>query len=193
MNKVKEFMNGEITLKKKVFVLILFVVAVFLGLMITFAIISGQRLRQFQDASNGYNLLTAQCQNYETQIAELNKKITDMEFEARVQDVYIEVANKETEEQKAYVKEYQDYLNDLKVQLALRGIETGDFSALDSIGEDFAKQYEDLKAKEAEIEAEQLAAQEASQDSQVEQPQEETGEGNPWVDMYNGIKENEGE
>ena len=192
--KFKAFMNGEITLKKKVFVLILFVVAVFLGLMITFAGISGQRLRQFQDAQNGYNLLAQQIQANDATIQDLNKKITDMEFEARVQEVYIEVANKETEEQKAYVKEYQDYLNDLKVQLALRGIETGDFSALDAIGEDFAKQYEDLKAKEAEIEAEQLAAQEALANSQVEQPQEETGEeGNPWVDMYNGIKENEGE
>ena len=186
--KFKEFMNGEIKLKKKVLILMIFVTTVFLGLMITFAIISGQRLRQFQDASNGYNLLTTQCQTYESQIAELNQEITDMKFESRVKDVYIEIANKETEEQKAYVKEYQDYLNDLKVQLALRGIETGDFSALDTIGKEFAQQHETLKAKEAEIEAEQ-----ASQEGQASQKaqEENTEESNPWVDMYKGITEAE--
>lgn len=187
--KLKEKLNGEIKLKNKIFILLLFVCAVFLGLMITFAIIAGQHLRQFQDAQNGYNMLAQQVQANDATIKELSQKITDMEFEARVQQVYIEVANKETEEQKAYVKEYQDYLNDLKVQLALRGIETGDFSALDSIGEDFAKQYEDLKAKEAEIQAEQEQAALDAQQSEQSTEESSEEESNPWVDMYEGIKD----
>ena len=191
--KVKEFMNKEVTLKKKWIVVLMFVSVVFIALTITFALMTGNNLRSFQDAKNGYDILAQQCATYESQIKDLNTKITEMEYDSRIKDVYIEIANKETEEQKAYVKEYETYENNLKVQLALRGIETGDFTALDVLGEDFAKQYEELKKKETEIENEKAqAVDEAQNTGQADSSAEEEGE-NPWMEMYDGIKDVVGE
>ena len=166
----------------------LFVSILFIGLTITFALIARRNALHFNDALNGYNTLVTQCQEYETSVADLNKQINDLNYDLKVKDVYIEIANKEADEQKAYVKEYQDYLNDLKVQLALRGIETGDFSALDSIGEDFAKQYEELKEKEAEIEAERQASEngEVTDGNTSSSSSEEESGWNAWGNMMSG-------
>ena len=185
---MKKLFQGEIKLAKKWFVLLIFVSVVFLALTITFALISGKRYRDWQAANEGYQQLYSQCQDYDTAVIDLNKQVEDLNYQLKVKDIYIEVANKETEEQKAYVKEYQDYLNDLKVQLALRGIETGDFTALNEISEDFAKQYQSLKEEEAKL-AEDYE-NEMNGENNTSDSEEESDPSNPWNSLTDALKGN---
>ena len=183
--QVQQKGKGEIKLAKKWFTLLIALSAMFLIMAITFFILTTSYNKKWQAANDGYNTVYAQCQELNTQVNDLQKQVNEAAFEQRVKDIEAEMAKTQAEEQRAYVKAYEEELQKLKIELALRGIETGDFTALNSIDADFAKKYENLKAQEAQAESDLTNAQ--NTEISTEQPDTSANSDNPWANMANAL------